>query len=383
MSYSVPRDIQHLIYDLVLQQDRSNRRHALLATRSRDPSAFLVLARVDRWSYAFVTNSIYESSLFANSNNVAKRPSCEYIKRLITIANADLGKGIGDKRVGRIAHDDPHVWPYLQRYNNLRRITSVRLSHLFDNLPWAAAIDAFLRHIGEAGPLFRHIELRVAVLRGNDGDRIPMADWKGRFDTYRKLFDPHIIVFEGAESALYSHQTQRLFRLAKVFPNVPIRVPLTSLQSFREGWTKNDAASRQPRNTRIQYILKTTSALQPANESGPHDIDPELEPLFSFIRRHAIGRPAIASLQIDIVLPHVNKVQRDRLMAALVKAELQEDLRGKQPRLIHYFCDARSTGRVARLRDAALFSSEEKLDRLSRSLVSKEYTGSSRVIAMH
>jgi hypothetical protein len=190
-----------------------------------------------------------------------------------------------------------------------------------------------------------------------------MADWKERFDTYRKLFHPHIIVFEGAESALHSHQTQRLFRLAKVFPNVPIRVPLTSLQSFREGWTKDDAASRQPRNTRIQYILKTSSPLQAATFSEAHDIHPELVPLFSFIRRHVIRRPAIGSLQVDIALPDVNKVERDRLMAALVKAEMQEDPCGKQRRIVYDACDAVSTGRVARLRDAALFGSEEELDR--------------------
>ena len=236
MPLAIPRDIQAIIYQYVLDYDETERSPfggRWYPSGGLSRSTFLLLARVDRWSYNYVIQELFRPSRYDQQEYPEN-----HLGALLRIDPSDIGRGRDQQSA--VSFDNPHVLPYLLRYHNRRRINRVRF-----NGPCNASIEGapqFLAHIGEPGPVLRNIELSFGWLDGGDPDSIYLpqgSELQRCVNAFAKLYQPRIVIIETILTVINTRLSSPIYALARCFADTPIRINIASIDV-----SKDDRTSR-------------------------------------------------------------------------------------------------------------------------------------------
>ena len=332
----LPRDIMAMIYLYVKAEDDARAQAKDIATdplymsvqaivRGRQPpkhrnssalagdtcANFPALALIDRWSYEFVIRQLYHAF------TIDGRPNS--LGRLIQINTEDRGHGVASHNSTSKARnalsatwEDTSVVPYLRRYQQLRRVTSITIASPGPRgsyaLPSADKIKYFLDHIGEPGPLYRNIHLVIS------GDvRFTRRGGRNLMRSLGMLIQPISVSIMVNEEADF----ETAHALAKIWPSIAIHVTMPGpLRTFHAGLKSSPG-------TWLHYIV----------DDGHDDDGQQVEPtrmtattrnaLFNTIKRMIIDRSRHSDVQIDISLPAYDPKDLAVIMQRLVDTETQ------------------------------------------------------------
>lgn len=293
--------------------------------KAKRPSPmFPLLALVDRWSCDFVARCLYRSEMTIDGGDT-------FLHRLIQINPVDTQRA--EAANASTTWSDEHVYPYLRRYHQLRRISHIAID---DNsvipaslsaLPVQWSIDKFLKHIGEPSPLFRNVHLDIA-----NTIHLSISPSVGRhsLQSLKTLFLPKSVMWTGSDVVSTVYRTANA--LSKIWPDVPTRMMMPQTLPL------NGCIVPSP-NAWLNYIvgfLDQTETTHPSSTSKPKLPRPSIDAVIAVIKKQLIARARSSRVSLDFQFPYHDPACLARIMRAVVDVDVKDAIKaGETSRTDH------------------------------------------------